>query len=291
MSTYYPPYRSSSNNIKVELDLGNYATKTDLKNITHVDVSSFASKTNLAALKTEVDKIDVDKLKTTPIDLAKLSNVVKNDVVKKTYYNAKVTSIEGQIAEITKNTIDNLADITKLKAVDTNSLEDEMIIPPQLFEIPKKILFLQVPFCEANEKRSKNFLNKFYNFTNEKFKLIIRWKTRNLKSLFPLKDKDLHPACKIYKGICSCESTYVGETKRNVEVRYSEHNHPSGKSEPSKHLYQNINHVFTWSVICSAPKIDRTRKNLEAFYIALMRPNLNEQCDSNVLTLFRNGIT
>ena len=169
--------------------------------------------------------------------------------------------------------------------------EDEMIIPPQLFEIPKKILFLQVPFCEANEKRSKNFLNKFYNFTNEKFKLIIRWRTRNLKSLFPLKDKDLHPACKIYKGICSCESTYVGETKRNVEVRYSEHNHPSGKSEPSKHLYQNINHVFTWSVICSAPKIDRTRKNLEAFYIALMRSNLNEQCDSNVLTLFRNGIT
>ena len=73
--------------------------------------------------------------------------------------------------------------------------EDEMIIPPQLFEISKKILFLQVPFCETNEKRSKNFLNKFYDFTNEKFKLIIRWKTRNLKFLFPLKDKDLHPPC------------------------------------------------------------------------------------------------
>ena len=63
--------------------MANYAAKTDLKNITHIDVSSFASKTNLAALKTEVDKIDVDKLKTTPTDLAKLSNVVKNDVVKK----------------------------------------------------------------------------------------------------------------------------------------------------------------------------------------------------------------
>ena len=84
-------------------------------------MSSFASKTNLAALKTDVDKIDVDKLKTTPIDLAKLSNVVKNDVVKKTDYNAKVTSIEGQIVGITKNTIDNLADITKLKAVDTSN--------------------------------------------------------------------------------------------------------------------------------------------------------------------------
>ena len=121
MSAYYPPYRSSSNNIKVELDLANYATKIDLKDITHVDVRSFASKTNLAALKTEVDKIDVDKLKTTPTDLAKLSNVVKNDAVKKTDYNAKVTSIEGQIAGITKNTTDNLADITKLKAIDTSN--------------------------------------------------------------------------------------------------------------------------------------------------------------------------
>ena len=121
MSQYYPPYRSSSNNIKVELDLANYATKTDLKKITHIDVSSFASKTNLAALKTEVDKIDTDKLKTKPTDLAKLTNAVENDVVKKTDYNTKVTSIEAQIAGLPKNTVDNLADITKLKAIDTNS--------------------------------------------------------------------------------------------------------------------------------------------------------------------------
>ena len=66
--SYYPPYKSSSNNIKVKLDLTNYATKTDLKNITHADMSSFASKTNLAALKTKVDKIDVDKLKATPVN-------------------------------------------------------------------------------------------------------------------------------------------------------------------------------------------------------------------------------
>ena len=121
MSQYYPPYKSSSNNIKVELDLANYATKADLKNITHVDVSSFASKTNLAALKTEVDKIDADELKTTPADLAKLTNAIEHDVVKKTDYNTKVTSIEAQIAGLTKNTVDNLADITKLKAIDTNS--------------------------------------------------------------------------------------------------------------------------------------------------------------------------
>ena len=121
MSTYYPPYKSSSQNIKVELNLTNYATKTDLKNITHVDTSSYALKTNLAALKSEVDKIDIDKLKTAPVDLAKLTNGVENDFVKKTNYNTKVTSIKTQIAGLTKNTVDNLADITKRKAVDTNS--------------------------------------------------------------------------------------------------------------------------------------------------------------------------
>ena len=121
MIQYYSPYRSSSNNMKVELDLANYATKTDLNNITHVDVSSFASKTNLAALKTEVDKIDADKLRTAPPDMAKLTNAIENDVVKNTDYNTKVTSIEAQIAGLTKNTVDNLADITKLKAIDTNS--------------------------------------------------------------------------------------------------------------------------------------------------------------------------
>ena len=118
---YYPPYKSSSDNIKVELDLSNYATKKDINDITHVDVSGFASKTNLATLKTEVDKIDADKIKTVPVDLAKLSNVVKNEVVKKTDYNTKVTNIESQTAGVSKNTLDNLADITKLKAVDTKN--------------------------------------------------------------------------------------------------------------------------------------------------------------------------
>ena len=108
MSTYYPPYKSSSKNIKVELDLTNYATKTDLKNITHNDVSSYASKTNLAALKTEVDKIDVDKLKTVPDDLTKLSNVVKNEVVKKTDFSA-----------------DNYVTRTKF-STDTNALDDKI---------------------------------------------------------------------------------------------------------------------------------------------------------------------
>ena len=136
--SYYPPYKSSSNNVKVELDLTKYATKTDLKNITHVDVSSFASKTNLA-LKTEVDKIDTDKLKTAPTDLAKLTNAIENDVVKKTDYNTKVTSIEAQIAGLTKNTVDNLADITKLKAIDTNSFVNKTKFSADINTLDDKI--------------------------------------------------------------------------------------------------------------------------------------------------------
>ena len=139
MSQYYPPYRSSRNNIKVELDLANYATKTDLNNITDVDVSSFASKTNLAALKTEVDKIDADKLKTAPTDLAKLTNAIENDVVKKTDHNTKVTSIEAQIAGLTKNTVDNLADITKLKAIDTNSFVNKTKFSADINTLDDKI--------------------------------------------------------------------------------------------------------------------------------------------------------
>ena len=88
MSQYFPPYRSHGGDIKVELDLSNYPTKTDLKNATHVDVSSFISKAILASLKNQVDKIHADQLKTVPLDLAKLGNVVKNDVVKKTEYNS-----------------------------------------------------------------------------------------------------------------------------------------------------------------------------------------------------------
>ena len=137
--SYYPPYKSSSNNVKVELDLSNYGTKKDLKNISHVDVSIFASKTNLASLKTEVDKIDTDKLKTAPTDLAKLTNAIENDIVKKTDYNTKVTSIEAQIPGLTKNTVDNLADITKLKAIDTNSFVNKTTFSADINTLDDKI--------------------------------------------------------------------------------------------------------------------------------------------------------
>ena len=165
MATYYPPYKSSSNNVKAELDLTNYATKTDLKNISHVDVSSFASKTNLAALKTEVDKTDVDKLKTTPTDLDRLSNLVKNDLVKKTDYNTKVTIIETQIAGLTKNTIDNLVDITKLKAIDTNSFVLKTKLASDVTTLENKIDTVDKKIPDISGLAPKTSLNAYLQFS------------------------------------------------------------------------------------------------------------------------------
>ena len=159
--SYYPPYKSSSSNVKVELDLTNYAAKTDLKNITHVDVSSFASKTNLAVLKTEVDKIDVDKLKTVPVDLAKLTNAVENDLVKKTVYNTKVTSIETQIAGLTKNTVDNLADITKLKTIDTNSFALKTKLASDVTTLENKIDTVDKKIPDISGLATKTCLNAY----------------------------------------------------------------------------------------------------------------------------------
>ena len=98
MSQYFPkPFGNFEGNINVEVDLSSYATKADIKNITHVDISSFALKTNLATLKTEVDKLDIDKSVPVPADLSKLSDVVKNDVVKEAVDDklaAKVNNID-----------------------------------------------------------------------------------------------------------------------------------------------------------------------------------------------------
>ena len=118
MSQYFPPYNNSSEKIKVELDLSNYATRKDIKDITHVDASSYALKTNLAALKTEVDKINTNKLKAVPNDLAKLSNVVRNDVVKKTTYNTLKNMVYA---------IDTSGFVTRTKfTTDTNALDDKI---------------------------------------------------------------------------------------------------------------------------------------------------------------------
>ena len=97
MNQYFPKlYEPFGGDINVKVGLSKYPTKTDIKKITHVGTSSFALKSNLASLQTEVDKLDIDKLVPVPDDLSKLIDVVKNDFVKKTVYDkliGKVNSI------------------------------------------------------------------------------------------------------------------------------------------------------------------------------------------------------
>ena len=142
MSEYFPKPNSLGANVKVEVDLSNYATKTDLKNATGVDTSSFAKKIDLANLKSDVDKLDIGKLKNVakglstlkskvdklhvdklvpvPADLSELSDLVKNDVAKKDVYNAKIKNIEDKIPDIT-----NLASNTTLNA-EINEVKGEV---------------------------------------------------------------------------------------------------------------------------------------------------------------------
>ena len=120
MSQYFPkPFRSFGRNINVKVDLSNYATKADIKNISLVDTSSFALKTNSATLKTEVDKLDIYKLVPVLVDLSKLSDAVKNDVVKKDVYDKLVAKVNG---------IDTSRFALKTK-YDTNKSELENKIP------------------------------------------------------------------------------------------------------------------------------------------------------------------
>ena len=120
MSQYFPKlFRSFGGNINVKVDLSNNATKTDLKNVTHIDTSSFALKTNLANLKTEADKLDIDKFAPVPVDLSKLSDVVKSDVVKKTVYDKLVVKV---------NSIDTSDFVLKIK-YNTDKTELEKKIP------------------------------------------------------------------------------------------------------------------------------------------------------------------
>ena len=121
MSQYFPkPYEPFGEDINVKVDLSNYAAKAGIKNISHVDTSSFASKSNSASLKTEVDKLDIDKLVPVPVDLSKLSDIVKNDVAKKTVYDKLVAKV---------NTIDTSGFVLKTKYdTDKSELEKKLLI-------------------------------------------------------------------------------------------------------------------------------------------------------------------
>ena len=138
MSQYFPKsYEPFGGDINVKVDLSNYATKADLKDATGINTSKLAVKSDLASLKAEIAKLDIDKLMLAPVDLSKLSDTVKNDVVKKTVYDkliAKVNSIDtsGFVLETKYGT--DKSDLEKT-ILDTSGLVKKLYYNAKFTEI------------------------------------------------------------------------------------------------------------------------------------------------------------
>ena len=143
-------------------------------------------------------------------------------------------------------------------------------------------------------KLNQNIFSKNFTDSLTSFRIVITWKTRNIWSLFPLKDKNKYKSCVIYKGGCSCGLPYIGETKiiskldgTNIITQLQVQNH--WNNFKGRHFLAN---TFLWAVISNAPKNAKTRKNLkESSYIALWKNDINEQKDFERLVLFRNCVT
>ena len=140
MSQYFPkPYEPFGGDINIKVDLSNYATKADIKNISHDDTSSFVLKTNLANLKTEVDKLDIDKLVPVPVDLSKLNDVVKNDVVKMDVYNKLVAKVDNTSGFVLKTKYDTDKSELENKTPDSSGLVKKTDYNTKITEIEGKI--------------------------------------------------------------------------------------------------------------------------------------------------------
>ena len=134
---FQKPFISFGKNINVKVDLSNYATKTDLKSVTNVDTSSFVLKTNLTSLKTEVDKLDIDKLVTVLVVLSKLSDVVKNDVVKKALYDKSVA--KGDDIDTSEFVLKTKYQTDKAKLEKKNPDVTDFVRKTKLTELENKI--------------------------------------------------------------------------------------------------------------------------------------------------------
>ena len=125
------------------------------------------------------------------------------------------------------------------------------------------------------KKFSKCSTKKFDVFTDNKYDIRIKWITKKVKHLLRLKSRNPHPSCMIYEGVWSYHKSYIGETVRNVEIRWQEHEDTQKYSEPAKILKNNPTHSFTWKVLLPASLIKSIRQNMKTSIVALKRPSLN----------------
>ena len=159
--------------------------------------------------------------------------------------------------------------------------EEQLIIPEWLFDQRMKVLFKL--YCPINEGDVKPFIDKIESFTNGKLNFVL-WSTRNIKSLFPLKDRVKHLCYVIYKGECSCGRRYIGETIRNMRAQQV-------NQDVAKDLADSKSRMFMWKVLASAPLHFHIRKILEAFFITKLKLDLNDRIEHHGLSLFQHGFT
>ena len=133
---------------------------------------------------------------------------------------------------------------------------------------------IHISFWEKDENELRDFVKRFDHFTKEKYCIWLRLK-KKVKSLFPLKGKNIYPACKISNLLCFYKENYISESKHTTATRWGQHNNRTHDSEPEKHLNKNIWHSYNWIILANASNNTRKRKNLEAIYITLLYHSLN----------------
>ena len=161
----------------------------------------------------------------------------------------------------------------------------ELIIPDFLFEESKIFILVEIPFWISNKNTVKRFLDKLQSFVHHKFDIAVKWSPKKIRSFLRLKDKNPHPAWKIYQGTCSSSENYTGKTNRNFETRWNEHENQNKDSEPVKHLRDFLGHKFDWKRLHTLPTSAKFHKILESSVIALKSYNFDQ------LILFINCVT
>ena len=131
------------------------------------------------------------------------------------------------------------------QSISKKNGQDDYLIPSNLFEIPKTLVLIKIPYCLSNEITPKRFLRRFCDFTGNWYDVRIKWNTEKVKQLFKLKSKSSHPSCAIHEGVCTIQDSHIGETKRNVEIRREEHQDTSKDLELTKYP----NDKFSWKML------------------------------------------
>ena len=156
--------------------------------------------------------------------------------------------------------------------------EDSYIIQPSLIDEDKPFISIYIPFCGKKENKFKDFIKKFHHFTEGKHRISIHWITEKVKSLFPLKDKNIYLDCVFYHGLCSWTENCIGESRSYMTTRGGEHNSPEWFWTCKTFIQRYPSSLRPeQTILAHASKRTRTRENQEPVCIAIIRPNVNDQ--------------